>query len=53
MFSFVVDSSAAESEDGVQNVTRDDDSHLKDLYSFVTGCEEHLSKHKWVVIFSS
>lgn len=47
MFSFLVDSfPLVESEDQVQNATRDDNSHLKDLYSFVTGCEEHLSKHK-------
>ena len=47
MLSFLVDSSPlVESDDQVQNAKRDDESHLKDLHSFVTGCEEYLSKHK-------
>lgn len=47
MFSFLEDSSSSViSEDQTENVTKDDNSHLKDLHSYVTDCEENLSKHK-------
>ncbi|KAL9984828.1 hypothetical protein ACROYT_G007164 [Oculina patagonica] len=39
-------SSSVISEDQTENVTKDDNSHLKDLHSYVTDCEENLSKHK-------
>ena len=46
-FPFLEDSpSAVITEDQAENVVKEDNSHLKDLHSYVTDCEENLSKHK-------
>lgn len=47
MLSLLEDSSSSViSEDQAENVAKDDNGHLKDLHSYVTDCEENLSKHK-------
>lgn len=33
-------------ENEERNEIKEDDSHLKELHSYVTGCEENLTKHK-------
>ena len=33
-------------ENEERNEIKEDDSHLKELHSYVTGCEENLAKHK-------
>ena len=33
-------------ENEAEHVIKEDNSHLKELHSYVTGCEENLTKHK-------
>ena len=33
-------------ENEERNEIKEDDSHLKELHCYVTGCEENLAKHK-------